>query len=236
MSASSKAAVTELPIIQQDDQLIISEGEQILISASLLHQRLQVSTRFNDWIQRRISEYGFEEGLDFRSNLSVRSNSFDYSNLSNQKKKGRGGDRRSVDYLLTFDTAKELSMIEKNAIGRSIRRYFIEVEKRYRDWIGFILPRLRMDKDLFGQRDGYIYVELLESCQLSLKSGSRSARVRKNPQEFWRNSRGELCVTERYGKTIITNAIARRLNIETRERRLDHAQYVNTLNQGGTSW
>lgn len=221
MSVSNKAAVTELPIIQQDDQLIISEGEQILISASLLHQRLQVSTRFNDWIQRRISEYGFEVDFDYYSNLSIRSD-------------GKPGKRR-MDYLLTLDTAKELCMLENNAIGRSIRRYFIEVEKRYRDWIGFILPRLRMDKDLFGQRDGYIYVELLESCQLSLKSGSRSARVRKNPQEFWRNSRGELCVTERYGKTIITNAIARRLNIETRERRLDHAQYVNTLNQGGTS-
>lgn len=212
MSVSNKAAVTELPIIQQDDQLFIS--------ASLLHNQLEVSTEYRHWIKRRIKDYGFLEGLDYRSNLTVRSD-------------GKPG-RMINDRLLTLDTAKELCMLENNAIGRSIRRYFIEVEKRYRDWIGFILPRLRMDKDLFGKRDGYIYVELLESCQLSLKSGSRSARVRKNPQEFWRNSRGELCVTERYGKTIITNAIARRLNIETRERRLDHAQYVNTLNQGGT--
>lgn len=204
-------SINELPITQQ--------GESLFVSAILLHKKLEVQTKFSMWIQRRIDEYGFEKGSDYFPNLG-------------SKKVGRGN--FSTDYFLSLDTAKELGMLEKNEIGRSIRRYFIEIEKRYRDWIGFILPRLTMDRDLFGQREGYIYLELLEKCQLSLKSGSRSARLRKNPQEFWRNSKQQVCVSETYGRAIITNAIARRLNVETKSRRLTYTgQSLQT--QGGTA-
>lgn len=95
-----------------------------LCNARDLHAALQVETRFNDWMARRIEDYGFVDGLDFQT--------IDYSNLSNQKK-GRGGDRRSIDYHLTLDMAKELAMIENNEIGRAVRRYFIQAEKTLRE-------------------------------------------------------------------------------------------------------
>lgn len=113
MSASNKAAAPELPIIQQ--------GENLLISAILLHSKLKVKTVFSNWIQRRIEKYGFEINQDFFPNLE----------------KSTGG-RKSTDYLLTLDTAKELAMLEENEIGRAIRRYFIQKEKESR--IG-VLPR-----------------------------------------------------------------------------------------------
>jgi anti-repressor protein len=41
----------------------------LLCDAKDLHAFLEVGTRFNDWIIRRIAEYGFIEGEDFYSNL-----------------------------------------------------------------------------------------------------------------------------------------------------------------------
>ena len=37
-----------------------------------------------------------------------------------------GVGRQEVNYLLTLDMAKELAMLERNEIGRAIRRYFIK--------------------------------------------------------------------------------------------------------------
>lgn len=97
---------------------IINQEEIKLVNAQLLHSFLEVETRFNDWINRRIEEYQFIENTDFI--------------LITQKRvtKGRGGDRRSKDYHLTLDMAKELAMIERTDKGRQARKYFIECEKQ----------------------------------------------------------------------------------------------------------
>lgn len=89
----------------------IGGEQQPVCDGRALHQFLQVITRFNDWIARRIEEYGFIDGEDFYSILS--------------KTKGRS----SKDYHLTLDMAKELSMVENNEQGRQARRYFIAMEK-----------------------------------------------------------------------------------------------------------
>ena len=88
-----------------------------------LHASLKVGRDFSTWIKGRIEEYSFAEGMDFVV--------FDSPNPGNQKK-SRGGDRRSIDYHLTMDMAKELAMLENNAIGRQVRRYFIQAEKELR--------------------------------------------------------------------------------------------------------
>ncbi|WP_224173252.1 antA/AntB antirepressor family protein, partial [Escherichia coli] len=85
-----------------------------------LHTFLGVGKRFASWITERIAEYGFVENQDY---ILV---------SPNREIKGRGGDRRSKDYHLTLDTAKETAMVERNEKGRQIRRYFIECEKRLR--------------------------------------------------------------------------------------------------------
>lgn len=45
------------------------------VNARELHSFLGVETRFNDWLDRRVKEYGFVDGVDFYSNLSKTSNS-----------------------------------------------------------------------------------------------------------------------------------------------------------------
>lgn len=95
-----------------------------LCNARDLHAFLQVGRDFSTWVKDRIDEFTFIEGEDFWV--------FDSPNSGNQKKR-RGGDRRSIDYHLTLDMAKELAMIENNAIGRQVRRYFIKAEKELRE-------------------------------------------------------------------------------------------------------
>lgn len=98
-----------------------SKEQSNLVNARELHSALKVETRFDTWIGRRIIEYEFEEGKDYCSILSVRSD-------------GRAGKKRT-EYLFKTNAAKELAMVENNEIGRKIRKYFIEVEKRWREEI-----------------------------------------------------------------------------------------------------
>jgi hypothetical protein len=70
--------------------------------------------------------------------------------------------------------------------------------------------------------DYFDYEDLLIACGCSIRSGSKRRRVRKNPKEFIRKQNGIILVTERYGKTIAANAIVRKLNEETRKRRLSY--------------
>ena len=77
--------------------------------------------QFANWIKQRIDKYKILENQDF-----VKLNNFVM--VGNLK-------RPQIDYYLTIDMAKELCMVENNETGRKIRRYFIEVEKRYREII-----------------------------------------------------------------------------------------------------
>lgn len=92
---------------------------QQLCNAQDLHSFLGVQTRFNDWMARRIEQYGFIEGEDYYSILSNRAD-------------GLPGKPRT-DYHLTLDMAKELAMVENNEQGRQVRRYFIAMERQARE-------------------------------------------------------------------------------------------------------
>lgn len=98
----------------------IANETTLLVNARDLHTFLEAGKRFASWITERIAEYGFVENQDY---ILV---------SQNREIKGRGGDRRSKDYHLTLDTAKELAMVERNEKGRQIRRYFIECERQLR--------------------------------------------------------------------------------------------------------
>ena len=92
----------------------INEEEVNAVNARELWHKLGSKQEFANWIKGRISEYGFEEGKDFLTNLS----------------KSHG--RPSKEYIISLDMAKELAMVENNEQGKKIRRYFIEVEKEFR--------------------------------------------------------------------------------------------------------
>jgi len=87
-----------------------------------LHRALEVGKDFSTWIKDRIEEYGFIEGQDFVK--------FGSPKLGNQSgmKSVRGGDRRSIDYHVSFDMAKELGILRRwAAFNFSAPRISIEI-------------------------------------------------------------------------------------------------------------
>ena len=60
---------------------VVYENDTLTVSARDLHEFLEVGTRFNDWFPR-MCEYGFEEGTDYYSILSDRSDAVSYTHLT----------------------------------------------------------------------------------------------------------------------------------------------------------
>lgn len=100
-----------IPIYETDN------GRKV-VNARAVHDFLKVSRDFSTWITKRIEEYGFEEGIDFSTFLGESC-----------------GGRPPKEYMCTLAMGKELGMVERNQQGKQIRKYFIEVEKRFNQLI-----------------------------------------------------------------------------------------------------
>lgn len=98
---------------------VYEKNNQQLVDARELHEFLGSKRQFSDWIKYRISKYGFKENEDY----------YTFSQTCEKPQNGRP----TIEYLLTIDTAKEIAMVESNFKGRQVRKYFIAVEKKYRE-------------------------------------------------------------------------------------------------------
>lgn len=93
-------------------------GEQTnSVSARDLHEFLESKQDFSDWIKNRIEKYNFAQGIDFIKFPKIM----------------ELGIKPRIEYYLTLDVAKELSMVENNEKGRQARLYFISCEKKLRE-------------------------------------------------------------------------------------------------------
>jgi anti-repressor protein len=81
------------------------------VDARRLHEFLEVGKHFGTWIADRNRQYGFQQGVDFEAFPDLGRNPH--------------GGRRTKEYAITLDMAKELAMVERNERGREARRYFI---------------------------------------------------------------------------------------------------------------
>lgn len=96
---------------------------QPLVNARDLHAFLEIGRNVNTWLSTRIEDYQFLENIDFiRFPIS--------ESGQNKGLTGFFGGHNKIDYHLSLDMAKELSMVERNDKGRQARRYFIQCERR----------------------------------------------------------------------------------------------------------
>ncbi len=91
-----------------------STGEKV-VNGRELWAVLEAKTRFNDWIKERFSYIEAIKNVDFTT-------------FTEKSVKGRP----NIEYIIKLDTAKEMAMLERNEKGKQVRRYFIEVEKKYK--------------------------------------------------------------------------------------------------------
>jgi anti-repressor protein len=97
------------------------KGEKV-VDARELHEGLQGKQQFTDWIKGRLIEVDAVENVDFIVFHKLMKNEY-----------GLNVGRPKTEYILKLDTAKEVAMLERNEKGKQYRRYFIEVEKKYKE-------------------------------------------------------------------------------------------------------
>ena len=97
---------------------VYEHAGQQAVNTRELHEFLEVGKDYSNWFKYRVAQAGFIEDEDYEV---VSANSGEYP-----------GGRPRLDYIVPIDIAKEIAMMENNEKGREVRRYFITVEKRYR--------------------------------------------------------------------------------------------------------
>lgn len=96
---------------------IEKRGGQQAVNARYLYEWLQIRKQFADWIKMQIIRCDLVENEDYEVLLH-----------QEVKQSGRGGSNR-IDYALSLNAAKEISMMSQTEKGKQARRYFIECER-----------------------------------------------------------------------------------------------------------
>lgn len=92
-----------------------STGEKVVYGTEL-HEVLGVRSNYRDWIKNRLNDCEAVENEDFQI-------------FAKNLAKGRP----AQDHIIKLDTAKEMAMLERNEKGKQVRRYFIQIEKKYKE-------------------------------------------------------------------------------------------------------
>ena len=154
------------------------------INARDLHSFLESKQDFSTWIKNRLND--FEENID-------------YISLHKIMEREIGATKR-IEYFLTIETAKHLSMLEKNDKGKEIRRYFIAKEKEANEK-QIALPTTYKEalKSLVAE------IEEKEKIQIELNQSKETLQNISQKKECYgfRETAKKLCVQEKNLKSYL---------------------------------
>ena len=92
-----------------------STGEKVVYGTEL-HGVLETKSNYREWGKRRISDVEATDGEDYTT--------VEISTLA--------GGTPKKEHIIKLDIAKEMAMLERNEKGKQVRRYFIQIEKKYK--------------------------------------------------------------------------------------------------------
>jgi phage anti-repressor protein/phage antirepressor YoqD-like protein len=124
-----------IPVFENDKNLEVSSED--------LYQQLQIRKDKSSWMKAQIEKLELAENIDFR--------------ILTQKGINKLGGGLKKIYYFPIDIAKEIAIISQTKMGKVIRKYFLEVEKEYR--------QAHAENPLIGKSP----LELLEYTVVELK-------------------------------------------------------------------
>lgn len=141
--------MNELTVIENDlvPVYVTDAGEKVVYGTDL-HRVLKVKSNYREWINRRLSDIDALENEDFQG--------VEVSTASGQSRK---------EHIIKLDAAKEMAMLERNEIGKQVRKYFIDVEKRHKQSPidrSSLSPQMQM---FYAIADGQAKMELEQKRQ-----------------------------------------------------------------------
>jgi len=146
---------------------IQDENGKRTVNARELHEFLNSKQDFSTWIKSRIDKFGFVENEDFVK-------------LHKKMELSKTG-QKAIEYHLSMDMAKELSMVENNAKGREARQYFINIEKKVKqialptdpkEQALFLAQNLiEMQKTIESQKPAVDFARQISATKDSIKVG-----------------------------------------------------------------
>ena len=169
-----------------NELLNLDSASNFPIDGRELHDRLGVETAYKDWFPR-MCEYGFAEGVDFRSNLSEST-----------------GGRPARQHSLTLSMAKEICMLQRTELGRQVRRYLIDVESAWNTPEQIMARALRMADETIGRLTGQVKLLEADNSRLAVdnqimepKAAYFDSMVDRNLLTNFRETAKQLGVKER---------------------------------------
>lgn len=156
-----------------------STGEKVVYGTEL-HAVLEVKSNYRDWIRNRLNDCEAIENEDYEA----------------AKILAPSGQNRN-EHIIKLDIAKEMAMLERNEKGKQVRRYFIEIEKKYKER-SISTSDLSPELQMFGKLYEVVARQELEQKeqaaklnQLDNKIDSIKEVVALNPHD-WRKDTAKL--------------------------------------------
>jgi phage anti-repressor protein len=92
-------------------------GEKV-VDGRELWTSLNSKQDFSTWVKKRFDECEAVENQDYT--------------LLHKKMEQVSGAKHMIEYMIKLATAKEMAMLERNEVGKSVRKYFISIEEKYK--------------------------------------------------------------------------------------------------------